>query len=653
MFFGRARTFTFLFLLLNLFCSLAFSSEDSFKEAFLKKYYSAKSKHWAKTCEGQTLTRSIASADPNDKKTSKEIDFSKFKSFVRKSKQNELKTVDLNKDGKPECTREFYVGEYIKKEKCDYDHNGVIDQELGYNEDGSLKYDYVNLDSDRFFESKVNCKPVKTEPGLILCKKMVDNTGDNKLNESFYFHKSSARKYLSSKFGKKQSRGIASSSEFRFDEDKILDPYIGYGYEKTLEKEVKSYFSIQKNLSKRKLDAWKKETRSFMKYFMSFESYTPGKFDGCLERGRNACQKDVDFKKMGYKGSPEDFVHCMNFTYYECSDNRDKSEGGFTPCFDCFTDSEYQYIAGYTKYLKEKADIEPYKSNLEGFTEAAGTEILFHKSCDPYFKEGYDKLNIFEYTDCVHNESMEFPEDYEPTEDDPWKTVRARHQGMRILRAMSSKRLDHFTELYGSSSHKRPTGVPDTWKTEKKLLDQHCKEMGRYCKDILLEEDARIKVFCDAKLGRTAETTVLGSSNVMVHQGVVMKPPGIYLDPKAMADGNGYKFKNPKEFVETEFAHALAHVMDHTHGYPKQIQKGPNKGKWRCDWSPEPDYAYLCEQAFCEKKRLTPFKCGAEPGDHINPETGDYWGGYSVSLWEAGPERMWNLKDSFEECQSQ
>lgn len=626
--------------------------EAYFQEQFMKSRIGS--------CKPKLL-RSLASTDskdpnlkdPNLKKSLNLKSFSKF----RKKQDKKLASVDVDKDGRADCKRSFHKkSKQVKREVCDMNYDGVVDFISEFDRNGLPVKELINRDKDPFFEVAVLCKKVDAEPGLAICKKSVDILDQNKRTESMYLYRSStkvlAKYYKKLLFSKKQSRGVASTKKLRFNEEELP---IGHSYDWALERIIKSYkeqkekvsdpdqkaiLDERKTLFENKLKAFKQETKPYMKYFMSFETYIPNTYDSCLEDGRNSCQHTVNYEAIGMKEDRESFTQCMNYTFHFCNDDRGKSEGKH--CFNCFSDEEYIDIFMDVWY-EENQD---FGEAPEGFSYLGKEEVLIHDSCKPYVD--IEELSVEDSNRCWMEMTYE---EKEKVRDENYKEMLLTHdrlvvnskiEGLRLLRALRPTLYSEYMSHLDGTSRAQPKGVPKSWKVKSKEIRKNAESFGR--KYIDEKEDPRIKIFCNNSKENVVEEVPTNMGFPVFQKGVVYSHPVISLNPRALAyhKKSPYRGQTPKEavnnFIRDELSHAFAHVLNHGHGYPRKITKGPNKGMWRCNWSPEPDYAYMCEDKICGRdsgahNNPHAITCGAKAGAHIDYENGlDQKEGYGVGM---------------------
>ena len=169
-------------------------------------------------------------------------------------------------------------------------------------------------------------------------------------------------------------------------------------------------------------------------------------------------------------------------------------------------------------------------------------------------------------------------------------------------------------------------------------MEAECKRIGKACTKYIYEESPRVKVYCGPdKYGRQyREKTSVNVRHTFNVDGVLYSPPMIMIN--TASDGNYVESTGVGDDLEEGlFIHGLMHALGHSHMGVKWIPSLNNgKGAYRCDWTIEPDYTYLCspkgEKSDCRAGSENGIHCGMKPTSHIDPETGDLTKDYMETI---------------------
>jgi len=669
-----------LVLVASLLISIVSFSEEA-KPQFVKDYESGYGKYFQVRSEAREKVklRTIASGDPNApiKKDEAMEGFKKYLA-LQKEKQKRRENFDLDKDGKTDCKRKFYPNSsQIKTEVCDFNHDGVVDFKTKYNKDGLAVLELTNFDQDKFFEKKVSCKTITPDKEVAKCVTEIalGSSSTRTLKSTDYM--SDFNQALKNRRKKRAERSIASVSgkKDRFDDSKLpsldgsLDRlhFLVSQFEKEGDsiqaQKVKEKISYIKKMDK---DKWVVKGRSkslsdqsYMKYFSSFDAYYPGDFDSCLHASRDCCQTSINYSKIGAKGNQNDYQHCLNYSFYWCSDNgrnlpksvnwcsssKPKTEGEMSPCFECMVENLYEKMTNdLVPFYDEIFESAKSEEAPEGFFSPKYEQVWFHDSCKKYFKEREPFLEVGEscYIDSKGNSS-----------------VQANINRMRVARYMEPRSYSFFAKLQNSLSnvkHLNEDDYLDYWKAKKETLDKVCGgDFG--CNQYVSEDSPRLKVFCGDVPGSDETGSYVMEEPYAPFKNVnhLFSPPYVVLNTKEadLLGTNANVFKDIEE--RGMITHGLFHAMGNSHTSTKRL----SNGKIRCGWNVEPDYTALCTPEVCQRPRKHgEIWCGMRPGDHLNEE-GDLSEEYMDTVYEVyykhsgvSKEEAFGLVDEFEQCQA-
>ncbi|MEC9282650.1 MAG: hypothetical protein VX642_08050 [Bdellovibrionota bacterium] len=576
--------------------------------------------------------RSPASADPNmsiSKKTSKGIRlYEKYVYEKQLGKRAQEKNVDYTGDGKVDCKRQFYPGgKKLKKEVCDYNQDGLIDEILEMNRDGLITKKLQNTDSDKAFEYQKKCVQHKKDKSIALCEVKRIYSKKNVITSRHY----EVSDLFLRESSKKQSRGVASLEGKLFSDEKL--PFS----DREIQVKKKELIEMGAGDVAKAYDiGWGDTIPELRKHFQTKDGYHPSQ-NPCLKASRDCCSYSVDYSEVKEEGDQVDYQSCLSFSMQWCSINSTQrsdpkwckpdgsvTEGAERPCYECLNDRTAKILSETEKKVFNSEGVGEIVIGNEYF-QVKPYSVMFHGSC---WATDNDKPLYGEIfgLDLAKKECL----------GDPPKTTQGVRLAIDIARMVSESHYNAFTEAANMPVEgkapltKWPTEkIPAKWAAVKEAIKKRIAKdpsiASRYKFD---EADGRLKVFCPMGTGKplfasstnglslTFETDPNTGEVAIDSKGNLKRQIRVGAS-LVFDDGPG---DNRSSWLSGDAVHELMHTITGGHGYPKEIGKNPATGKtqYRCNWTMEPDYAYLCTPGRCfyadEDERIN---CLMKPGEHF------------------------------------
>ena len=578
--------------------------------------------------------RSPASADPNisiPKKKSKGIRaYEKYLYEKELEKKDQLKNVDYTGDGKTDCKRQFFPGgKKLKKEICDYNQDGVIDEILEMNRDGLITKKLQNLDSDKEFEYQKKCVQHKKDRSIALCE-LKHKYSKNNIVTTRHYEVSDI--FLREGF-KKQSRAVASVGGKLYSDERL--PVSEYQIKQKKE-------GLRKEGSVNTLKAydigWGNTSQNLRKYFQTKDDYHPSQ-NSCLKAARDCCHYGVDYSEVNEKGNQVDYQSCLSFSLQWCSQNSNLktdpkwcspdggvTEGAHRPCYECLNERTAKILSETEKKIFKSKGVGEIVMGDEYF-QVKPYSIMFHKSCWAGDKNEPPLYGEIFGLEAAKSKCL----------GEPPKTTQGIRFAIDITRMVSYSIYSSFSQAANIPVDgnvpiaKWPTEeIPAKWakvkEDVKKVLSKDPKLEETFRLD---EADGRLKVFCPIFTGHSLAASIHNGFSVAFETdkdtGEVSLDPGgkfkelYHIGPSLIFDET--HGSNRDRWLSHSAVHELMHTITGGHGYPKEISKDPVTGKkrYRCNWTQEPDYANLCSAALCEAAKIDKNKvnCLMKPGAHF------------------------------------
>ena len=591
-----------------------------------------------------------ASADPNMQVSQKKksAGYKAYESYVYNKeldKKDRLKEIDFTGNGKVDCKRQFFSdGKKLKKEICDYNYDGVVDEVLEMNRQGLIVKHKYNNDSDKAFEKVKTCVLHKKDKSIALCEVKIETLkGQYSVSRHYEISDLFLREAVGKK--KKKKRNVASTPAKPYSDERLVDK--DFKYDDYIADIAKHNKGLAMAAMERWDDNWGNTHPNVRKFFQVRAGYHPSQ-NHCLKGARDCCYYSTDYTKVQSDEGPQGkYMSCLSFASEWCSkdgvEQQDPAwcmpdgsvtEGDRRPCFDCLSDKLGKILSEEEKKIFNSSEVGEIVETGE-YYQVKPYSVMFHKSCDIAMPEP-GKENEF---NPIFREIPMLDELKKCIGDPPTDT-----QGVRfatsIARMVNSQLYKNFARAANIpvEGKEKPLvkwseeEIPLVWSDLKRRLQAAISQDPSLNRGFRLDEaDGKLKVMCLSTSTNLSYDEYNGLSTTYdgdSYTGEVKR------DEK----GNFKRFfqiggtiifdptlERERNWNSGSGVHELFHSFTGGHGdHKKVLDPKTGKEKYRCNWTPEPDYANLCQRRQC-KKDGGKFHCTMGSTEHfVDVENGNH-----------------------------